>query len=213
VIGVVRRASDASFVAGATVRLMADKKVLRTVKSKDNGRFAISAPGGSYVLSISDIPQMPGVEFTEPVEVLNNRETRRTYAVASPVPNGQLRIVLTWGETPRDLDSHLDLPSGCHVYYGRKQCNGEASLDTDVTDSFGPETINIRKLKPGVYKYKVHAFSSGAIEQSGASVSLYGFKKEPVTFVVGRDGRVQSGDWFVFNLKVDGNGKVSVVDP
>jgi hypothetical protein len=50
--------------------------VLRTVKSKDNGRFAISAPGGSYVLSISDIPQMPGVEFTEPVEVLNNRETR-----------------------------------------------------------------------------------------------------------------------------------------
>ena len=144
--------------------------MLRTVKSKDNGRFAISAPGGSYVLSISDIPQMPGVEFTEPVEVLNNRETRcrlrhyfgfifsfhspcrRTYAVASPVPNGQLRIVLTWGETPRDLDSHLDLPSGCHVYYGRKQCNGEASLDTDVTDSFGPETINIRKLKPGVYK-------------------------------------------------------------
>ena len=27
VIGVVRRASDASFVAGATVRLLADKKV------------------------------------------------------------------------------------------------------------------------------------------------------------------------------------------
>lgn len=39
-------------------------------------------------------------------------------------------------------------------------------------------------------RYKVHAFSSGAIEQSGASVSLYGVKKDPVTFVVGRDGRV-----------------------
>jgi uncharacterized protein YfaP (DUF2135 family) len=77
----------------------------------------------------------------------------RTYAVAGPVKSGQLRIVLTWGETPRDLDSHLDTPSGCHVFYGRKQCRGEASLDTDVTDSFGPETINIAKLEPGVYKY------------------------------------------------------------
>lgn len=79
--------------------------------------------------------------------------TSRTYAVAGPVKSGQLRIVLTWGETPRDLDSHLDTPSGCHLFYGRKQCRGEASLDTDVTDSFGPETINIAKLMPGVYKY------------------------------------------------------------
>jgi hypothetical protein len=128
------------------------------------------------------------------------------------VKQGQLRIVLTWGETPRDLDSHLDTPSGCHVFYGRKQCNrGQESLDTDVTDSFGPETINIRKLTPGVYKcaaaaaphsqpsscfifssrrYKVHAYSSGAIEQSEASVALYGVSKDPVTFVVGRDGVV-----------------------
>jgi hypothetical protein len=90
--GVVRRASDASFVAGATVRLMADKnvsarvgdvdvpltvcKVLRTVKSNSNGRFSINAPGGRYVLSISGIPSMSGVDFTEPVEVLNNRVTR-----------------------------------------------------------------------------------------------------------------------------------------
>jgi uncharacterized protein YfaP (DUF2135 family) len=78
--------------------------------------------------------------------------------VAPPVKQGQVRIVLTWGETPRDLDSHLDTPSGCHVYYGRKQCNrGQESLDTDVTDSFGPETINIRKLAPGVYKCRAAA--------------------------------------------------------
>ena len=78
---------------------------------------------------------------------------RRTYAVAPPVQNGQLRVVLTWGETPRDLDSHLDTPSGCHVFYGRKQCDGgRESLDTDVTDSYGPETINIHSLVPGVYR-------------------------------------------------------------
>ena len=80
--------------------------------------------------------------------------------MAPAVQNGQLRIVLTWGETPRDLDSHLDLPSGCHVFYGRKQCGGgEASLDTDVRDAFGPETINIRKLRPGVYKCAIRHHS------------------------------------------------------
>ena len=129
-------------------------QVLRTVKSQANGHFTISAPGGQYILSITDIPSMDGVDFTEPVEILNSRTTARTYAVSGPVKQGQVRIVLTWGETPRDMDSHLDTPSGCHLYFGHKQCpNGEASLDTDVTDSYGPETINIRSLKPGVYRY------------------------------------------------------------
>ena len=128
-------------------------QVLRSVKSQANGHFTISAPGGEYILSITDIPTMNGVEFTEPVRILDSRTVTRTYAVSAPVQQGQLRIVLTWGATPRDMDSHLDTPSGCHLYYGRKQCpSGEASLDTDVTDSYGPETINIRSLNPGVYK-------------------------------------------------------------
>ena len=104
-LGVVRSASDASYVSGATVKLLADKKVcipllqatntvsflrlvrlctslirpcqvLRSVKSQANGRFSITAPGGMYVVSISDIPSMPGVEFTEPVEIWDNRVTR-----------------------------------------------------------------------------------------------------------------------------------------
>jgi len=211
---VVRRASDAQFVGGATVRLMADKKVLRTVKSQANGHFTISAPGGEYILSITDIPTMNGVEFTEPVHIFDSRTVTRTYAVSRPVPQGHLRIVLTWGATPRDMDSHLDTPSGCHVYYGRKQCpNGEAGLDTDVTDAYGPETINIRSLKPGVYKYTVHAFSSGAIESSEASVSLYGVGKKPIEFAITRDGEVRGSNWHVFNLKVDNHGHVTVADP
>jgi hypothetical protein len=162
--------------------------------SQPNGHFTISAPGGNYVISIINIPSMKGVDFTEPVEISNNRITSRTYAVSGLVPQGQLRIVLTWGATPRDMDSHLDTPSGCHVYYGQKQCkSGEAGLDTDVTDSYGPETINIRKLKPGVYRYKVHAYSSGAIEESEASVTLYGVSRHPVTFDIGRDGQVRRG--------------------
>lgn len=39
-------------------------------------------------------------------------------------------------------------------------------------------------------RYKVHAFSSGAIESSEASVSLYGVGKKPIEFAITRDGEV-----------------------
>ena len=151
--GVVRKATDASFVGGATVDVMADKQVIRSAVTPASGKFEFKIPGGEYVVRVSNIPGMAGVVFTEPVEIHNSRTQERTYAVAPPVGPGKLRFVLTWGEMPRDLDSHLDTPSGCHLYYGRKQCPGrEATLDTDVQDSFGPETISINSLKPGLYK-------------------------------------------------------------
>jgi hypothetical protein len=39
-------------------------------------------------------------------------------------------------------------------------------------------------------RYKVHAYSSGAIEDSGASVSVYGVGKKPIEFVINKDGEV-----------------------
>jgi hypothetical protein len=38
----------------------------------------------------------------------------------------------------------------------------------------------------------VHAYSSGAIEESEASVSLYGVDKQPINFFVHKDGQVMS---------------------
>ena len=138
--------------------------MLRTVRSQANGHFTISAPGGEYVLSITNIPTMNGVEYTEPVHIFDSRITHRTYAVSSPVKKGQLRIVLTWGAMPRDMDSHLDTPSGCHISYSRKQCpGGEAGLDTDVTNAYGPETINIRSLRPGVYKCTTATYAASVM--------------------------------------------------
>jgi hypothetical protein len=168
---------------------MADKQVIRSAVTAARGKFRFRIPGGEYVVRVSNIPGMNGVVFTEPVYINNMRTEQRTYAVAPPVGPGKLRFVLTWGELPRDLDSHLVTASGCNVWYANKQCpDGEATLDTDVTDSFGPETINIHTLKAGLYKcvqlqpvaraashvcrrYKVHAFTSGAMEESDAEVT------------------------------------------
>lgn len=149
----MRKASDASYVEGATVDIMADKEVIRSMVTPASGKFQFRVAGGEYVVRIHNVAGLEGLDYTETVEVLNSRTEHRTFAVARPLGPGKLRMVLTWGEEPKDLDSHLLTSTGCHVFYGNKQCpDGSASLDADVTDGFGPETINVHTLKPGLYK-------------------------------------------------------------
>jgi len=212
--GVVRKATDATYVGGATVDVMADKQVIRSAVTAASGKFTFKIPGGEYVVRVSNIPGMDCVVFTEPVDINNMRTEQRTYAVAPPVGKGQLRFVLTWGELPKDLDSDLVTASGCHVWYAHKQCpDGEATLDTDVEDSFGPETINIHTLKAGLYKYKVHAYTDGLMEESDAEVTIYGVGKTAVQFHVEHDGKVDDGWWHVTNLRVSDTGKITFEDP
>jgi len=103
--------------------------------------------------------------------------------VLSPVlESEQIRIVLTWGKTPADLEAHLTTPNpeGCryHCYYWERTIPG-ASLDTDDRDSYGPETITITERTPGTYRYYVHDWTnrsrtgSRALAQSGAEVRIY----------------------------------------
>ncbi len=100
---------------------------------------------------------------------------------------GSLRIVLTWGALPADLDSHLTGPSvnqtSFWVYYGsRGSCTTipYACLDVDATNGYGPETITIAQRTTGRYVYSVHNYSAGDVPSdvglsgSGARVDVYG---------------------------------------
>ena len=114
-----------------------------------------------------------------------------------------IRIVLTWGQTPRDLDSHMYIYDSAeearnsqgesvfeyhgnrgHTAYYSKQYyeNGRlaADLDHDDVTSYGPETTTIyAPLADGVYLFKVHDFTnrsnyaSRGLSNSGATVALY----------------------------------------
>ena len=99
---------------------------------------------------------------------------------------GELRFVLTWGETPYDLDSHLltayldDYGYQIEVYFGNK-FNPEGSsgtpwamLDVDDVYSYGPETITIYQTTSGTYKYFVHNWSGTPdLADCGAQVQIY----------------------------------------
>ena len=102
-----------------------------------------------------------------------------TYAL-SPVMNNLdgMRIVLTWGRSPADLDSHLSFPNN-HVYFNKKLAT-KSNLDVDDLNSYGPETITIDKKIDGKrYVYAVHDYTnrklstSKSLGRSGARVQVY----------------------------------------
>jgi hypothetical protein len=94
-----------------------------------------------------------------------------TYAISPVMTNlDGMRIVLDWGSSPNDLDSHLYYQNN-HVFYEDKK--GDLSnLDVDDTDGYGPETITIVKKKSGKkYLYAVHNYTDGGVK-GNSSLSL-----------------------------------------
>ena len=101
---------------------------------------------------------------------------------------GEIRIVMSWGERPSDLDSHLYTPAidgtEYHIYYpssnrGSLTGNPYAYLDVDDVDSYGPETVTIARSFDGEYNYVVHNYAaevygeSTSISDSGCVVKVY----------------------------------------
>lgn len=82
-----------------------------------------------------------------------------TYAISPTMQElDGMRIVLSWDNSPQDIDSHLSYAGGYVCYY--KKESSHAILDVDDTDGYGPETITITKKEQGKkYVYAVHNFS------------------------------------------------------
>ena len=88
------------------------------------------------------------------------------FSMSPVLTAGQTRMVLNWGETPPDLDSHLLTPiidgSTHHIYFSNAGSDTTApytKLDTDDTDGYGPETITINQAFAGTYTYYIMNFN------------------------------------------------------
>ena len=147
------------------------------------------------------------------VAVVSNGNSRAD-VVISPVNeginNGDLRMVLTWGEHPYDLDSHL-FASGSdsyHIFFADQEYySGNtliADLDVDDVTSYGPETttvkVNSNNMKYGFYVHdytNLDSMSSTALARSGAKIQVYKGAQCVATYNVpsNKDGTV----WHVFD--------------
>ncbi|MDH3998600.1 MAG: hypothetical protein OET90_07150 [Desulfuromonadales bacterium] len=140
----------------------------------------------------------------------------------------EVRVILTWGEDPRDLDSHLTGPTASstgalddevnrfHVYFSHKQ-EDVAVLDVDDVTSFGPETITIsppegsETLRPGLYRYSIHHWAGESnITHSNASVTVQLGLSDSRTYMPPAGANGDNDVWTVFELLVDGSGNVSL---
>lgn len=152
------------------------------------------------------------------------------------VASGDIRVILTWGENPDDIDSHMTGPKTnnsserFHVYYAPdNNCSSApcdpaipAWLDTDDTDSFGPETTTITSSNgaytAGTYRYYVHHYSGSAnIPTSGAVVQVYKGSQLIRSFSAPTTTDASVGDnyvWSVFEmaLAVDGSYTINPVN-
>lgn len=190
-------------------------------ETNENGVYAIeNAPTGRFRLVIRRDGYAE--DRVENVVVDEGENTIDPRPISEELAEGQLRIVLSWGESPSDLDSHLTGPladdSRFHVaFFSRTPQGSNANLDRDDVTSFGPETITVTALRDGLYRYSVHNYSNqsedGAvgIDESPAEVRFY---NEEGLVDVYSPPEAEEGDgntWRVFEFTVD-DGTVALDD-
>jgi Carboxypeptidase regulatory-like domain len=201
-------------VSGVTLRCDGiDYSGSSTAVSDANGRFTIKMK----LSGLCTLAGYIGNKFTNDVRVGPSAidfplATTLVLAAAS----NNVKIKLTWGANPSDVDSYLTLPTGEVLYYsndGNLLAAPFANLDVDDTSSFGPEVMTIRKLMVGTYKYAVRNYSgtnSPGITGSPTKVELTVGSNTSV--YAPPAGEPASGNtvWSVLNLTVSSNCTVTV---
>ena len=174
--GVVRDATTGLGIGSASVTV--------------NGIATVSAGTGSYevidVIPSDHVLVTASASGYQPFSmVLSISEDESVEQDLVLVPSAQYanqyRFVLTWGQDPQDLDSHLWVPLGGETYYhiafydkGNLDVSPYAELDVDDVTSFGPETITLLPNYEGAYTYAVYEWTGdGTLATSDAVVQIY----------------------------------------
>ena len=227
--GTVSDALNGRGISGVTIKLReewnnstGDYVENFSTTTNSSGQYVIEGlPIGYYTLEAT----VNGYITTHSnILVLDDRDlVDFDFAMTPVLEEGTVRIILNWGASPSDLDSHLigKTPSGgnFNVYYGDKHYHNNgvemANLDYDDTSGYGPETITVLEDINGTYTYAVHDYSnrnssnSNAMSYSGARVRV---------LIGGRDGMEEfyvptnrtGVYWTVF--KIDSNYNVIPVN-
>ena len=223
--GIVKDAVTGALLEGVTMNFrlgynVTSGDIVETLITDANGEFRTDALGydfytiefrkDGYIVSYQTV-QAAASNWEESIreDALNQEFAISPFVEVSDA----LRIVLSWGENPADLDSHIwgQRADGTsyHVFYSQKiatETDGTtiAELDIDDTSSYGPETITLNASNENaVYSYYVHDYtnrsssSTTAMALSSARVQVYSGNRLLATYniSVNSNGTV----WHVFD--------------
>lgn len=191
---------------------------VRETITNSNGTFQFHLPAGIYTAEIVKDGYITG--YYNSVATISSHSNIQTIVLTPILSDNEYRIILTWGESPEDLDSHLtyyvDEKQKMHVSYLNKTgiYNGEtiATLNLDDVTSYGPETVTITLnadiLENEIFKYSVHNYSGRKIVDStdlacsNAMIRVYKGKEIIQTIHVPKDG--VGNVWHVFDIDKNG---------
>lgn len=166
--------------------------------TEDSGSFVFEAfPPGTYTVFVDGAEDY--LDFYYSVAVVGGEILEEVNGgTTAPIEEDQARMVLTWGDSPENLDFHLTgtVDQGAatafldedrwHVWPEQTAYPVDAGPDSalafqDVADDdgFGPETVTVRDFGRGTYRLSVHDWTNqGAAETlelslSGARVGLW----------------------------------------
>lgn len=211
--GYIINSLDGSTVQGASIRIKTKDggKEVQTSSTGTEGSYSFRVASGYYRVEVS----APGFrDVVEEIPVFGGETANGQNIAMTPfLKDGEIRIVLTWGERPQDLDSHLLGPKSdgkkfhTAYYYKEVKENGVvmANLDLDDTSSYGPETTTIYKAVPGTYSFLVHDYTNGgngsstALAHSGVGVKVYIGDKDPAEYYV--PPSLVGTVWHVFDIE------------
>ncbi len=194
--------------AGVTIRERGKQsgEAIATAVTGSDGKFHVELEQGEYTAELSGEHYITEyIDFT--VDKWGQTDVEQ-FVMSEELAEGEIRIVLEWGEYPSDLDAHLignDVDGNeVHVSFHDKETD-VAELDVDDTTSYGPETITVKDNGAGEYTYVVDDFNStGDLGVSGATVKVYmPGQSAPKTYTVPED--IDSYTWIVFSIK---NGQI-----
>ena len=231
--GSVKNAINGNKISNATIKLRKNHGVssgeyvknsneedIETI-SDDTGHYIFeNLEAGYYTAEITKDGFITGYEDVYIGSSENNSEfstTSQDLVISPSLNSDEYRIVLTWGATPSDLDSHftgkLLNGSSFHVYYSDKtQYDGDtcvAKLDVDDTNGYGPETITIKLTSNDTYNYYVYRYSSsGTLATSEAQVRLYKGDELLATYNVPTN-QEEGRYWNVFSIS---NGSIENIN-
>ena len=208
--GTVRDATSALPIAGAALRARQEGTLIEMASTDAQGLYSFpELPPGTYEM---EVRASGFTTVRQDVEVVEGQTTMADFSLSPLLVEGELRLVLSWGAQPEDLDSHLWLPEETpfHLFFGRRgdlESCPNAELDVDDTSSFGPETVTISQLFEGTYLYAVHRFSGGGtLAGSGARVDVFDATGLLATLEVPLAGE---GDWWSVLTLDGGTGAIT----
>ena len=171
-------ATTGNGVSGAEINVYENgSRQVDSFTTDGSGYADLKLKAGKYTLKIT-CEDYVSEEFE--FEVFSTGMCSAAEFVISPeLEEGQIRIVLEWGDYPRDLDSYLvDSTGRVRVSYTNKKWVEDgrviAELDVDDTSGYGPETITIYDTSID-FTYFVHDYthSESMFSRNDISVKVY----------------------------------------